>query len=65
MASRNIVEHPPPEARARPTRVHPCPSRRRGGTLLQAALLDFRARLPERYRGDNERIADIEEGAPR
>ena len=32
---------------------------------LQAALLDFRARLPERYRGDNERIADIEEGAPR
>ena len=32
---------------------------------LQAALLDFRMRLPERYRGDNERLADIEEGAPR
>ncbi|WP_374616403.1 DUF6920 family protein [Thauera aminoaromatica] len=63
--TRNIVEHPATALREAELESIRARLEGAGGAPLQAALLDFRARLPERYRGDNERIADIEEGAPR
>jgi fumarate reductase flavoprotein subunit len=63
--TRNIVDHPATalrEAEIASVRVRLDGA---GRASVQAALLDFRACLPERYRGDNERLADSEEGAPR
>ena len=63
--TRNIVEHPATALREAEIESIRARLEGAGGAPLQAALLDFRMRLPERYRGDNERLADIEEGAPR
>ena len=63
--TRNIVEHPATALREAEIESIRARLEGAGRTPLQAALLDFRMRLPERYRGDNERLADIEEGAPR
>jgi fumarate reductase flavoprotein subunit len=63
--TRNIVDHPATAARV--AEVEAIRDRHAEGdrARLQAALMDFRERLPPRYRGDNERLGDTEEGATR
>ena len=63
--TRNIVEHPATALREAEVEAIRARLEGEGRARLQAALLDFRGCLPERYRGDNDRLADIEEGAQR
>ncbi len=59
--ARDHIEHPHSAARAAEVERIRAEHAQASGSELQAALMPFESMLPERYRGRNERLEDLEQ----